>query len=585
MANSKSTRITGQPRRRFYHWHLCRFELLEVRQVLTAVTDIQSGLMYPMYDFVPAPVSATPVGYTPAQMQKAYGVDQISFTKNNLNGTTTVYSEANNNLGAGMTIAIVDAFDDPNIMSDANTFSAIFGLPSFNQAGGPTLKVVNQRGGSLLPTPDAGWAGEIALDVEWAHAIAPGANILLVEATNNSGANLNTAVDFARRQPGVVVVSNSYGGSEFVGERSEDAFFTTPAGHPGVSFTVSAGDTGGPAAYPSSSPNVLSIGGTSLHLTSKNVWSSETVWKDTTPTVTGAGGGGQSGIISASINLFTDVETVTLTALEPVPSYQAGLGLKSRGTPDVSYNADVRTGVAELESYGFGGWVAQGGTSAGAPQWAALLAIADQGRALQGKTSLSNVQSIMYKLPASDFHDIISGDNDLFGDGFGLTGNPAKSGYDLASGRGSPIANLVIRDLVAFNGSSTFTSGPVNPVPITVRQFIFIPPPSSSSATPSNSMTFMALGEPMQLPQTSLVQQFAGANDVTTPSHQVDAHTSQTLQICDEMLTTTEPGHSDLAQQQFDSVSHDDLFFHHSHTAADSLENVASATDRFFAQI
>src|SRR5262249_9504991 len=134
-----SHRTSRRPaNRRFYLWRLCRIEPLEVRQLLTAVTDAQDAVFNPMYQFVPSPPSAAPVGYTPAQMQKAYGVSQITLTGHNANGTTTVYSEANNNLGAGMTIAIVDAFSDPDIMSDANAFSSIFGLPLFNQTGGPT---------------------------------------------------------------------------------------------------------------------------------------------------------------------------------------------------------------------------------------------------------------------------------------------------------------------------------------------------------------------------------------------------------------------------------------------------------------
>src|SRR5262249_38208569 len=139
------------------------------------------------------------------------------------------------------------------------------------------------------------------------------------------------------------------------------------------------------------------------------------------------------------------------------------LGLTTRGTPDVSYNADPFSGVAVYSSFAFDGWLAGGvgGTSAGAPQWAGLLAIADQGRALAGKGSLANAQAIMYSLPRTDFHDITVGNNDYFGLGLGLTGNAATAGYDLASGLGTPIANLVVRDLVAASGIS-FVSGPLS---------------------------------------------------------------------------------------------------------------------------
>ncbi len=228
------------------------------------------------------------------------------------------------------------------------------------------------------------------------------------------------ALDYARNAAFVVAVSNSWGGSEYNGESSEDVHFTTPSGHPGVTFTVAAGDDGAPAEYPSASPDVLSVGGSTLRLTSSGAYSSESVWS--------GGGGGAS-------------------RYEGLPSYQSGLGVTNRGTPDVSYDANPSSGVAVYDSYGSGGWARFGGTSAGAPQWAALVAIADQGRALAGKLSLANAQAAIYTLPRTDFHDITSGSN----------GYSATTGYDVASGLGSPIASSVIRDLVAFNGSTNFT--------------------------------------------------------------------------------------------------------------------------------
>ena len=127
---------------------------------------------------------------TPAQIRHAYGFDQISFN----NGTVAAD-------GSGTTIAIVDAYNDPNILSDVNTFSSNstfnINLPLLNQPGGPWLKQVNQTGGTNLPRGNYSWGMEISLDVEWAHAIAPGANILLVEASSNSFKNLLAAVDYA----------------------------------------------------------------------------------------------------------------------------------------------------------------------------------------------------------------------------------------------------------------------------------------------------------------------------------------------------------------------------------------------------
>jgi hypothetical protein len=121
-----------------------------------------------------------------------------------------------------------------------------------------------------------------------------------------------------------------------------------------------------------------------------------------------------------------------------------------RGTPDVAYNADPETGFAVYDTYGSGGWAQFGGTSAGTPQWAALLAIANQGRALAGKDSLRNAQAALYAMPSSDFHDIQ----------FGSNGSPTAVGYDLATGLGSPIADRLIPDLVAYNGSPDFIVAP-----------------------------------------------------------------------------------------------------------------------------
>jgi subtilase family serine protease len=343
--------------------------------------------------------SATPSGLNPSQVQAAYGFNNVKF------GAVT-------GDGSGETIAIVDAFNDPTILSDLAKFDQQFGL-----AAPPSIKVVNQNGGTTLPASDRGWSGEIALDVEWAHAMAPGANILLVEANSAFDSDLDAALDYARNASGVVVVSSSWGGGEYSTESSEDVHFTTPSGHAGVTFTVAAGDNGTGAEYPSSSPNVLSVGGTTLRLVN-GAWSSESVWS--------GGGGGQS-------------------LYEKLPSYQSGLGLSRRGTPDVAYDANPSTGFAVLDTYGDSGWVVFGGTSAGAPQWAAIIAIADQGRALAGQGSLSNAQAALYSIPRADFHDITSGSN----------GIPAAVGYDAASGLGSPIANLVIADLAGYGSSGT----------------------------------------------------------------------------------------------------------------------------------
>ncbi|TMD30044.1 MAG: peptidase S8/S53 subtilisin kexin sedolisin, partial [Chloroflexi bacterium] len=162
-------------------------------------------------------VSSSPTGLSPATVKSAYGFPTSSTA------------------GAGTTIAIVDAYDHPKIESDLAVFSTQFGLPACTTANGCFTKV-DQNGGTSYPKRNAGWALEIALDVEWAHAIAPGARILLVEATSNSFTNLLAAEDYARTH--AQYVSNSWGAAEFSGESSYDSHFSGS----GVSFFVSSGD-------------------------------------------------------------------------------------------------------------------------------------------------------------------------------------------------------------------------------------------------------------------------------------------------------------------------------------------------------
>lgn len=349
--------------------------------------------------------SPGPTGLTPTQIRHAYGFDQISF-----NGAPGD--------GSGTTIAIVDAFDDPNIANDLHQFDVAWGLPD------PIFTKVNQTGGTTYPAANAGWASEIALDVEWAHAIAPKANILLVEATSSTYANLFAAVQYAARQPGVVAVSMSFGGGEFSGETAYDSVFLTPSGHNGVTFIASSGDSGSPVSYPAGSPNILAVGGTHLNVDSAGNILGESGWN-------GSGGG--------------------ISAVESQPSYQTGVVTQTstrRANPDVAYDSDPNTGFPVYDSYNnsvSAPWSQFGGTSDAAPQWAALIAIADQGRIAAGLGTLDGRNDTLpklYSLPASDFHDITSGSS------LGSPNYSAGPGYDLVTGRGSPVANLVVSDLV-----------------------------------------------------------------------------------------------------------------------------------------
>lgn len=319
-------------------------------------------------------VTTSPTGLSPATIKAAYGF------------STSMSA------GSGETIAIVDAYDDPTAESDLGVFSTQFGLPACTTANG-CFKKVSQTGSSKYPRTNSGWALEISLDVQWAHAVAPGAQILLVEASSASTTNLMTAEDYARAH--AQYVSNSWGGNEFSSEASYDSHFSGS----GVSFFVSSGDSGLPAQWPSSSPNVISVGGTTLHFDSSGNFTSETGWA--------SGGGGCS-----------SYETATAAQAAFGGYAQVSCGVK-RATPDVSLDADPASGVSVYDSTrysGQAGWWVVGGTSASSPMWAARSA--DAGVV---------VNSAYVYGSAITYRDITSGNN----------GASCLVGFDLCSGRGS----------------------------------------------------------------------------------------------------------------------------------------------------
>ncbi|MDP9265065.1 MAG: S53 family peptidase [Chloroflexota bacterium] len=318
--------------------------------------------------------STSPTGLSPATIKGVYGFSTSATA------------------GAGKTIAIVDAYEDPTAEADLGVFSSQYGLSACTTANGCFTKV-DQRGGTSYPKVNTGWALEISLDVQWAHAIAPGAKILLVEADSNSFTNLLAAEDYAKTH--AQYVSNSWGGSEFSSESSYDGHFSQS----GVSFFVSAGDSGLPADYPSSSPNVISVGGTTLNFGAGGAFTSETGWS--------GGGGGCSAY-----------ETATSAQSAFAGFAQVNCGGK-RATPDVSLDADPASGVSVYDStryQGQKGWFKVGGTSASSPMWAARSAVAG---AVVNSTYVYG-GSITYR-------DITSGNN----------GAPCLAGFDLCSGRGS----------------------------------------------------------------------------------------------------------------------------------------------------
>jgi subtilase family serine protease len=326
----------------------------------------------------PAP-NATPSGYGPSSLQSAY----------NLPSATA---------GAGRTVAIVDAYDDPTAEADLAVYRAQFGLPACTTANG-CFKKIDQNGGTSYPRTNGGWAQEISLDIDMVSAICPNCHILLVEAKSSSFANLGTAVNRAAATPGVVAISNSYGGSD-----ASDAAYGSYYNHPGIAVTASSGDSGYGASYPASSHYVTAVGGTTLNTASTTRGWSETAWS-------GAGSG------CSAYN----------TALSGAASF--GTGCAKRAEADVSAVANPSTGVAVYDStayQGLSGWLVFGGTSVSSPIIASVYALA-------GNTgSIDN--NYPYAHSASLF-DVTSGSN---GSCPTTQWCNARAGWDGPTGLGTP---------------------------------------------------------------------------------------------------------------------------------------------------
>jgi subtilase family serine protease len=338
----------------------------------------------------PAGGTTAPAGYAPAQVRHAYGFDTLNST------------------GTGQTIALIKAYGDPSIQTDLNTFCSKFSLPS------TTVTIAYPQG--KVSTANSGWALETALDVEWAHAIAPGAKILLVVCASVNLTDLLAGVDYAASHS-ATVVSMSWGSGEFSTESSYDFHFNVS----GVTFVASSGDSGESTSveWPAVSPYVIAVGGTTLKLTSGNTRSSETAWS-------GSGGG--------------------VSAYEPAPAWQsAWSGLSRRCVPDVGYVADPSTGVAVYQG---SKWYVVGGTSIGAPQWAALVALSNSSRAAgtlrAADSAIYSAAGIADTINSFYFFDITSGSDGTDPDDFAI------AGYDLVTGVGSPNAGTLVPKLSTY---------------------------------------------------------------------------------------------------------------------------------------
>ncbi|MEW2224025.1 putative Ig domain-containing protein [Streptomyces sp. NPDC007044] len=336
--------------------------------------------------------NATPSGYGPTDLQSAYALPSSA--------------------GAGATVAIVDAQDDPNAAADLSTYRAQYGLPACTTANG-CFKKINQNGSTTsLPSADSGWAGEISLDLDMVSAVCPQCHILLVEATSASMDDLGTAVNQAVTQ-GAKYVSNSYGGSEDSSDTTADSQYFN---HPGVAITVSSGDEGYGAEYPAASKYVTAVGGTALSRASGTArgWT-ESVWNTSSTEGTGSG----------------------CSAYDAKPTWQTDTGCAKRTIADVSAVADPATGLAVYDSYQASGWQVYGGTSASSPIIASVYALA--GTPAAGTTPASYPYS-----HTGSLNDVTSGSNGSCGGSYLCT---AKAGYDGPTGLGTP------------NGTAAFTNG------------------------------------------------------------------------------------------------------------------------------
>ena len=335
--------------------------------------------------------NALPSGYGPSDLQSAYALPS--------------------NAGAGTTVAIVDAQDDPSAESDLATYRSQYGLPACTTANGCFQKV-DQNGGTNYPTADSGWAGEISLDVDMVSAVCPQCHILLVEANSANMDDLGAAVNRAVAM-GAKYVSNSYGGSEDSTDPSSDSSYFN---HPGVAITVSSGDSGYGVEYPAASQYVTSVGGTSLSRASNSRGWSESVW--------GTSSGGQGAGSGCS-------------AYDPKPSWQKDTGCAKRTVADVSAVADPATGLAVYDSYQASGWNVYGGTSASSPIIAGVYALAG--------TPAANTTPASYPYAhTSALNDVTSGANGSCSPTYLCT---AGAGYDGPTGLGTP------------NGTAAFTGG------------------------------------------------------------------------------------------------------------------------------
>ncbi len=380
---------------------------------------------------------ASPPGYGPAQLQSAYNL--------------TLAAAA---AGKGETVAVVDAFDDPDAAADLAVYRTQYHLPA---CGAGCFAKVNEEG-KPGPLPKAagksGWATEESLDIDMVSAICPNCHILLVEADNGSIANLGRAVNAAVAD-GARFVSNSYDSPETAAEVSDDAYFD----HPGVAVTAAAGDSGYGVGYPAASRYVTAVGGTSLvpSKTAARGWA-ETVWDN----AAGATGSGCS-------------------RYEPKPSWQHDTGCARRTDNDVAADADPGTGAAVYDSYDLGGWLVAGGTSEASPIIAATYALA-------GVPAAGAYPAEFPYQHTGDLYGVVSGSDGSCGGSYLCT---AGAGYNGPAGWGTPDGTgafqAIDHSVVVASPRTRHSRTGVRITPLRIR---------AHDSDPAAAVTFTATGLP-----------------------------------------------------------------------------------------
>lgn len=449
------------------------------------ISDIQKRIQVQRESYItagmtpPPAVNAAVATYTPAQVRAAYGLPAIP------SGSYTAAQAAS--LGAKQTIYVVDAMHNPNIAAELNAFNQKFGLPvcttkavavnsplplAAPSANACDLSIVysNTAGAMTATAPayDAGWATEIALDVQWAHAIAPLARIVVIEAPDASVISLSNAVKLANSM-GPGIVSMSFGANEGSWTSTYDAVFTGT----GMTYLAATGDAGAAVEWPSVSSNVLAVGGTSLTYSGSGT-RSEIAWSQT--------GGGVSAYVAT-------------------PKYQTssvpGMGTAARRTvADVAFNADPSTGqfVASIPAGSSAvSWVSAGGTSLSTPQWAGLIAIANANRLLASKPLLGAPHALLYGQIAAIAGNYSSAFLDITKGSDGSCGTcTAKAGYDHLTGLGTPNVTSLLNLLSNTN---------VAPVPPTINAATIsgqtgTPLTYTVSTSSSNPLSYSLSGAP-----------------------------------------------------------------------------------------